>query len=863
MKDREAFNLPEHLIELPGTKWTLWRWFSLRAAGFPVSGVLKLAAPDCAVAADHLLALESAAELEWQDALAALRSEMDEADGEKRARLSKALKQLKKGKAPKPFEMTNSTTVALANFENACDRVDAASDEYKRQFETALAGITTNVREVVSDPQFREAVIWQNRQVLHTGMDALLPLEPNGEIKRDKLLRKREMLVANYWQRYCVKNDTIGFFGPVGWAKFVSEGAPLGVRPGENLLAVRNVYFDGWCLDALAETLNQERALLAWMTPRRVPAAHLAGATLYLPMRGPMSLSAEEAAALRLCDGERTAKQIASEIRDNSPDESSDEQEVYRILGRLQDLGVVSWQVEAPWTMRVPEEWRVELNLRRALERVEDESLRSSSLAAMAELEQAREDVARAAGDPEELDRSLSELETTFTRLTGAASTRSAGKMYAGRTLVYEDCRRDIELEIGPEILAALAPPLSLLLSSARWFTYQVACEYERAFEELYRALASREGHSEVDFVSFSTQAQPLIYGDKKSLVDNVLRRMQEHWLEILSLPEDESRVERHSESLRSRVSTVFDAPHSGWQYARYHSPDAMIAAESVEAIKRGDYQLVMGEFHVGTNTLGNALFVSQHPRPQEIFTALESDLDAPRLVPVPPKYRLTSRDYTLFTSPRDYRLEFVNEPSGVPRERALPIGSLVVVKSEGGALELQTRDGKLRFKLMEAFADALSDKVSNSFKILPAGRHVPRVRIDRLVVSRESWSFSPTEMEFASEKDEATRYLEARRWAQQYEIPRFVFFKSQFEVKPIYVDFASPLLINVLSKLVRQTHEACLAAERDPEHLLITLTEMYPTPDLVWLPDAAGQRYTSELRMVALDPLQVPSDFN
>jgi hypothetical protein len=457
----------------------------------------------------------------------------------------------------------------------------------------------------------------------------------------------------------------------------------------------------------------------------------------------------------------------------------------------------------------------------------------------------------------------LSELESTFTRLTGAASTRSAGKMYAGRTLVYEDCRRDVELEIGPEIQAALAPPLSLLLTSARWFTYQVACEYERAFAELYRMLAPPDGRAAVDFVNFSTQAQPLIYGDKKSLVDNVLRRMQEHWLEILSLPEGERRVARRSDALRSRVCTLFDAPHSGWQYARYHSPDVMIAAESAEAIARGDYQLVMGEFHVGTNTLGNALFVSQHPRPQEIFAALESDLDAPRLVPVPPKYRLTSRDYTLFTSARDYRLEFVNEPSGVPRERALPIGSLVVVKTAGGGLELQTRDGKLRFKLMEAFADALSDKVSNSFKILPASRHVPRVQIDRLVVSRESWSFSPLEMEFASEKDEATRYLEARRWAQQSDLPRFVFFKSQFEVKPIYVDFASPLLINVLSKLVRQTHEACLAAERDPEQLLITLTEMYPTPDLVWLPDAAGQRYTSELRMVALDPLQVPSDFH
>lgn len=858
MKAAEAHGLPKHLIELPGTEWSIWRWFSLRGAGFPVAEVLKLATPDCATAADRLLSLEHEAGLAWQAALVELRRARDEADGEERARLAKAMKHLKKGRVPELSEITSSLAAVLGDFENACTRVETASEEYKRQFETALAGISATIQGFVSDPHFREAIIWQNRQVLHTGIDALLPDSPSNDLKRDKLLRKREMLVANYCQRYAVKNDTIGFFGPVGWAQFVSNGPALSLRPGDSLLAARNVYFDGWCLDALAEAFNSDRALLPWMTPRRLPSAHLEGTTLYLPMREPMLISSDEASVLHACDGERTAKQIASEINDNHLNGLSGESDVYRILERLQDLGVVSWKVEAPWTMRVPGEWHVELNLRRVLERIGDKRLRSQSLAAIAELENARDDVARAAGHPEQLDQSLSELESTFTRLTGAASTRSAGKMYAGRTLVYEDCRRNLELEIGPAILAALAPPLSLLLASARWFTYQVDCEYERAFEGIYSELQRSAGPA-IDFVNFSNRAQPLIYGDKNSLVENVLRRMQEHWLEILSLPPGERTIAFQSETLRSRVRAVFDAPHSGWQYARYHSPDVMIAAGGVEAIARDDYQLVMGEFHVGTNTLGNALFVSQHPRPQEIFSALDNDLNVPRLIPVPPKYRLTSRDYTLFSSSRDYRLEIVDEPSGVPRAQALPIGSLVVVRSSEDGLAVQTRDGEVRLRLIEAFADALSDKVSNSFKILPARRHSPRVSIDRLVISRESWSFSPAEMEFAVEKDEAIRYLEARRWAQQYNIPRFVFVKSHFETKPVYVDFASPLLINLLAKLTRQTHKACVAAEGNPEDLLITVTEMYPTPDLVWLTDATGQRYTSELRMVALDPIHLP----
>ena len=91
--------------------------------------------------------------------------------------------------------------------------------------------------------------------------------------------------------------------GPVGWAKFVSEGEALGVRPGDSLLAARTVYFDGWCLDALAEELDRDGALLRWMAPRRVPAARLEGSTLYLPAREPLTLSGAEAAVLLACDG--------------------------------------------------------------------------------------------------------------------------------------------------------------------------------------------------------------------------------------------------------------------------------------------------------------------------------------------------------------------------------------------------------------------------------------------------------------------------------------------------------------------------------------------------------------------------------
>jgi hypothetical protein len=39
--------------------------------------------------------------------------------------------------------------------------------------------------------------------------------------------RRWVLVIANYLQRYCLKNDTIGFYGPVGWADAGSGAAGL------------------------------------------------------------------------------------------------------------------------------------------------------------------------------------------------------------------------------------------------------------------------------------------------------------------------------------------------------------------------------------------------------------------------------------------------------------------------------------------------------------------------------------------------------------------------------------------------------------------------------------------------------------
>ena len=44
-------SLSEHLVQLPGERWAMWRQVGLRGAGFPARLVLQLAVPECAATA--------------------------------------------------------------------------------------------------------------------------------------------------------------------------------------------------------------------------------------------------------------------------------------------------------------------------------------------------------------------------------------------------------------------------------------------------------------------------------------------------------------------------------------------------------------------------------------------------------------------------------------------------------------------------------------------------------------------------------------------------------------------------------------------------------------------------------------------
>jgi hypothetical protein len=833
--------IPSHLMKLPHAQWTLWRWFCLRGAGFPFSMVQQMAVPACAEAADELLSAESEAEEDRQAFAVAIRKQMDIAgDSQKRKELADLLTTLNKGKNVETQD--HLLEPCRMRWSAARGRLEQAHVRFQRAFESALDEISEKIRQVASNKRFREAMLLQNPRAARVSFAGLQNHEP-GE-KRDKKERQRQELIANYLQRYCAKNDSIGFFGPVGWGRFVDR-ENLSVNPGVSLVAKANIYFEHWAIDALAEKLAKDARMRPWMAPRLRPEVCLKETGLMLADGTLTALSPEEKAIVIKCDGQRTARQIALDLSSTPPHEKHDEEDLFQTLDSLVAKKIITWTLEVPVVLHS------EQVLRNLLERVKDRQLLAEVLEPLKQLEQAREDVVRSMGNPDLLDEALAKLDLVFTNLTDKAATRYEGWTYSGRTILYQDCRRDLEIKVGPAVIEQLGPSLSLLLTSARWFTYESAKLYRQALEKAYEEMAARAGSKTIELTSFWLKVRRLFADPGSILFSRLLPEFQRRWEDILRIPDDRQ-VQYTSASLRSRVEELFDAPHPGWRNARFHSPDVMISAASADHIRRGEYQYVLGEIHLGSNTVRFSWAMSQHPHPEEMFAAIDRDFPEDQVLFVQPKtfQRYSARGRPALTSEKSYLVEIKEDSlSWRPLSRTLPISMFVIEPGPAGLIA-RTKDGKLKLDLLEFFGEALSKESVNYMNPISHCTHVPRLTIDRLVIQRESWSFAASDLQFAAGKNQNERFLAARRWQKRHSMPRFVFVRVPVELKPFYVDFDSPIYVENLAKMIKRT----LAEKSLRREAPVKVVEMLPSFDRLWLPDAQGHKYTSEFRIVALD---------
>ncbi|SEQ12432.1 lantibiotic dehydratase [Streptomyces radiopugnans] len=771
-------DVPEN-VRLPAGGWRLWEHFALRGPGFPAEGVLRLAPPGLALAADK--------------------------------------------------------------FGPGQDRGGPEWEAFTEAFSAAAVHTAELLQRIAATPRFRAAVAWQNPAVLRTGIAPFLNWTPTAA-GRTSMPRQREELVAHYWQRFCVKNDTIGFFGPVGWGRWDLSARGVTVDPGEGFLAGSRVYFASWAVDALARSLGEDPALMAWIPPCRVSFVRVADGAVRLPGRPPQRLTGTERTVLGLCDGRRTVAEIAAEA-------GIGRQEAADTVRLLAGKRWVHWRLD------VPSSTHPERALRAVLERVGDRRARERALEKLAVLERGRDAVQAAGTDADALTAAIGALEADFAALTATAAQRAKGERTAPcRGLVYSDARRAATATAGAALLAELAP-LELCLTAARWMTNRFAEAVGARIRGVYdrlRAQAADGGTGGtggvVDLGTLWLECLPSPHPKAADDIAAIQAELRAKWARVLDVPQGARRVRLAGDDIAARVREEFGEPGAGWSLARYVSPDVLILAEDREAVERGDFELVLGEMHCALNTMGASLFVHQHPDPAELVAETTRDFPGPRLLPMLAKelpLKWSARSRPSLERPEDYCVALVDQ-TGDPHRPRTVLGADVAVEERGGRLVAVLPDGA-EFPLLDVFANTLTQRVMDRFTLRPEGDHTPRITVDRMVVARETWTFPVASLAFAEEKTEAGRFVRARQWRREHDLPRFVFVVSPAEPRPFYVDFDSPVYVTILAKALRRL------ARKDPG-ARVRVSEMLPTPEQAWLTDDEGNTYTSELRFVAVD---------
>lgn len=763
--------------------WQVWRDAILRSAGFPADGLAAFSAPDCAAAADALLAAGST--------------------GGADPVLDKAL------------------DAALAD---------------------AVATGAAELVRIAADPRFREAVTWQNPGALPT-LDALV--RDGADAPRNTRRRAREDAVLRYWQRYCLKNDTVGFFGPAAWMRIDPDAAdPLAVRPGPGLLRGRRVQLEGWAVHACADVLVADPDVRRWLAPVLPPQLALEGRLVRRPVQPPVQLGALDAAALAHCDGRRPAVEVVARLRADETLGLRRDADGFLLLERLATRGLLQWDADLPLTAAAADV------LATRMASLGDPVVRERVGAVVDRLLAARDAVAAAAGDPDALRAALAGLDAEFTAITGLEPRRRPGKTYASRALCVEDCDRDVEVTLGRPLLDGMAAPLTLLLEAARWFTGALADAYSAALRRLYDELRGTGTEVRLDELWFL--AQGLLFGTGDRPVDEVARDFTERWVRVFgldALPAGTTRLDLDAATLRPAVERSFPGRPPTWSAAAVHSPDLQVCASGVDAVGRGEHLVVLGELHAGWPTFDSAVFTAGHPEPERLRAALAADVgpDRVRLLYPADFPRYTSRLAETLTGPTDRQLG-IAAATGADRSRLLPVTG-AVVEEDGGELVARSPDGG-RWPVLEVFSALVAIHAVDGFKIVAPLPHTPRITVDRLVLARETWRTTVGAAGLGRVTGERARYLAVRRWRRSLGLPEQVFVKLGSETKPSYVDLSSPQSAGSLCSMMR-------GAMAHGDDVSVTVTEMLPTAEQSWLPDAAGRRYSCELRLQVVDPLR------
>ena len=864
-------------------RWTALPFFGVRQAGFPFRWLTELASPEVVSAAAEFLEACAQVEQARAGAQAALRIAEHAAAGQRQGshlpRIRRAIERANP-LPPQAVETVSGACRAETGLAEAGARWNAAVETMRQTsaaYEGACRQVLTRHSMAVADrfraDRLKNVLLISNHdnyELFEEFLSRPLRLTGSGVDRRDR--GKIDTLVM-YLQRVCAKNDTTSTFGPFTLGRLDAAAPSItwhGARPVSG-----TAFYSHWSAEAVASAISQAQPGAPWVRPRRGPGAFLNGTTLRVlemdfdpafigevrygvRLREPARIGQRDADLLLLCDGQRTLGEIFVAWRhgngggSNRTDET-DQDDWDGFLQRVKAMaaaGALIAELEVPVGTPDPVA-RLLADLPAASGPDLEDGLRSWREELEATARALAEFPAASLPRRRQLFR---ELEEQFARLTGRTATRGLGKTYADRSLLSEEFHRALPgLRIGGRLLRAievdLGPVYDLFLLGPR---RRLAAERDLLADWWRTRFPARRAVSPAvflrDFLSDLGRLEPRYLAIDRE-IDSLNELVRNELLPESAIGEPVVKINGQ------RLSGLLDA-HAVSAPAVCNI-DLMVVADSVESVRRGSFQVLVGECHAVRELLSHGPLGSF----LQEFDASFCEQVAARYAALLPADEIVA---DVIRSHADKTLAQLSLPgidvevqgrSPKDRSQVLALHDLEVVL-DGPRLRLYAPRLGTFVRLMGPPLGTFQ-LPRNPFTVFGWPRyysgppvkttglsHVPRLELGRVVLQRESWSVAAEDFSrpiaYGSARFDdidGGDFLRARRVQRDFGLPQHVFVKLSGEAKPVYVDFDAPLLVRQLVRLARR------ASGR------IEITEMLPGPDDLWLPGTDGL-VTCELRL-------------
>ena len=638
---------------------------------------------------------------------------------------------------------------------------------------------------------------------------------------RNKRARAEERHLVLYLQRIAAKNDSLSEFGPGSWGTVDpgTEGVRFDPQPG---IARREIFLERWTAHGVAAAINADPETRAEIAPRLHPAGRLEQDHFVLTETGQtIPLDPETMALLERCDGTHPAHSLRAELEK---------------LRTLAGQKLIQWEMEVPAL-----DAHAFDHLLEDISKWRDQPVRARWLHRLQPIVALSKQFGRTF-DP---GSRLAITEEARERMENLGAHKAATRfLYSATNPIGEECFRESEFTISENLINEVAtegaPWIDLWRDNYAFVAGRVAAGLRSLFEQ---ASLQNGALPLPEFLCRCAEAKmPLAGAGMVALAHLAFREVKEAFRVILhdraSIPEYELTLEDCHFVRRQFSYEKFD------QYT-YPSADIQLAAASIEAVARGDYQWILAELHPPIALLHHGFYWSC-PDKAALAGALERTLCGKPLL----YYGYFAADFTATTAVRLDALpnstKFVAAQRSAGEWQTFHPADTEVFIDESGDVGVRTRS---THEYLGSFARGWVIPLGFHPFSFSLGKHTPRLRCGKVIVQRESWTVTLDELgtaDFTGVSRDLVVAVERLRAARH--LPRYVYIRPteqalrrsgvegrDKDTKPVFIDLESYLFLEIFHRWLTKAGE-------------LEVTEMLPTPEQLLWQEADGRR-TFELR--------------